>query len=153
MTVLNARSNPVSMCDPCAHPPKKVSQGMMVPLCLGQKLPVEAGWWSHWHRSWAVGIQRPSNVGQQACGKLGANQAFSCKEPLRIPKSMSSRLREPTYFFWTWLVVKTIGYSDCMDFKGRTPNVIWPRQLWPFIASIFLRYCCQGLKCLHAPWF
>lgn len=67
------------------------------------------------------------------------------------PKVRIRTASEPTSFFWTWLFVKTIGYSACMDFKGRTPNVIWPRQLRPFIASIFLRYCCQGLKCLHAP--
>lgn len=67
------------------------------------------------------------------------------------PKVHIRTASEPTSFFWTWLFVKTIGYSACMDFKGRTPNVIWPRQLRPFIASIFLRYCCQGLKCLHAP--
>lgn len=37
MTALSAASNPVSMCYPYAHPPKEVSQGMKVPLCLGKK--------------------------------------------------------------------------------------------------------------------
>lgn len=151
MTKFRAGSNPISMCYPCVHPPKEVLRGMKVPLCLYKNIGI-----------WVLGRcrectraepkQKASKVRQGVLQRAG-RQLFSCTEPLWIPESTSGQLREPTSFFWTWLFVKTIGYSACMDFKGRTPNVIWPRQLRPFIASIFLRYCCQGLKCLHAPWF
>lgn len=152
MTKFRAGSNPVSMCYPCVHPPEEVSkEGWRCPSACAKTLAFEC---------WGDAGSAPEQSHRQKASKVrqgvlqrAQRQLFSCTEPLWIPKSTSGQLREPSSFFWTWLFVKTIGYSACMDFKGRTPNVIWPRQLRPFIASIFLRYCCQGLKCLHAPWF
>lgn len=151
VTVLSAGSNPVSMCYPGTKRGFARDEGALLLRQKKKKAPLER-WGDAGSAPKQSCGQRPSKVRQGGLRRVW-RQGFSCTEPLCIPKSTSGQLGEPTSFFWTWLFVKTIGYGACMDFKGRTVNVIWPRQLWPFIASIFLRYCCQGLKCLHAPWF